>query len=109
MATNTFTRYVNKSVGTSPVVMVTAAASTQTTVIGLTLANTTSSPITASVYVTASATNYYIVNNATIPVGGSLALFGADGKLVLNTGDAFTVSASVATAMDAVLSCLQIS
>jgi hypothetical protein len=109
MATNTFTRYVNKNVGTSPVVMVTAASSTQTTVIGLTLANTTSSPITASVYVTASAINYYIVNNATIPVGGSLALFGADGKLVLNTGDAFTVSASVATAMDAVLSCLQIS
>jgi hypothetical protein len=109
MATNTFTRYVNKNVGTSAVVMVTAASATQTTVIGLTLANTTSAPITVSVYITASATNYYIVNNATIPVGGSLAMFGADGKLVLNTGDAFTVQSSAASSMDAILSCLQIS
>ena len=77
---NTFTRYVSKSVGTTPVVLVTAASATQTTAIGLTLSNTTSSPITASVYITASATNYYLVNNATIPVGGSLALFGEIGR-----------------------------
>jgi hypothetical protein len=109
MATNTFTRYVNKGVGTSAVTMVTAASSTQTTVIGMTVANTTSSPITVSVYFTASATDYYIVNNATIPVGGSLALFGADGKLVLNTGDAFKVQSSAASSCDAILSCLQIS
>jgi hypothetical protein len=109
MATNTFTRYVAKNVGTSASTLVTAASATQTTVIGLTVANTTVSPITISVYVTASATNYYIVNNATIPVGGSLALFGADGKLVLNTGDAFNVISSAASSADAILSCLQIS
>ena len=109
MATNTFTRYVAKNVGTSASTLVTAASSTQTTVIGLTVANTTVSPITVSVYITASATNYYVVNNATIPVGGSLALFGADGKLVLNTGDAFNVISSAASSADAVLSCLQIS
>jgi hypothetical protein len=105
---NTFTRYNSKSVGTTPVVLVTAASATQTTAIGLTLANTTTSPITVSVYVTASAVNYYIVNNATIPVGGSLALFGGDGKLVLNTGDAFTVVSGTASSMDATLSVLQI-
>jgi len=105
---NTFTRYVSKSVGTTPVVLVTAASATQTTAIGLTLANTTSSPITASVYITASATNYYLVNSATIPVGGSLALFGGDGKVVLNTGDAFTVVSGTASSMDCVLSVLQI-
>jgi len=105
---NTFTRYTSKSVGTTPVVLVTAGSATQTTCIGLTLSNTTSSPITASVYVTASATNYYIVNSATIPVGGSLALFGGDGKLVLNTGDAFTVVSGTASSLDAILSVLQI-
>jgi len=105
---NTFTRYVAKNVGTTPVVLVTAGASTQTTAIGLTLANTTSSPITVSAYITASATNYYLINNATVPVGGSLALFGSDGKVVLNTGDAFTVVSSAATSADAVLSVLQI-
>ena len=105
---NTFTRYTSKSVGTTPVVLVTAGSATQTTCIGLTLSNTTSSPITASVYVTASATNYYIVNSATIPVGGSLALFGGDGKLVLNTGDAFTVVSGTASSLDVILSVLQI-
>lgn len=108
MATNTFTRYVATNVGSTPVVLVTANAATQTTVIGVTLANTTTSPVTVSAYVTASATNYYVVKNATVPVGGSLALFGADGKIVLNTGDAFTVASSAASSVDAILSCLQI-
>jgi hypothetical protein len=105
---NTFTRYINRNVGTSPVTMVTAASSTQTTVIGLTASNTTSSPITVDVYLVVSAANYYLVKSATVPVGGSLALFGADGKLVLNTGDAFTVVASAATSADFILSVLQI-
>jgi hypothetical protein len=109
MSTNTFTRYVAKNVGTSASTLVTAASSTQTTVIGLTVANTSGSPISVSVYVTATATNYYIVNNATVPVGGSLALFGADGKLVLNTGDAFNIISSAASSADAILSVLQIS
>ena len=82
MATNTFTRYTAKNVGTTPVVLVTAASATQTTVIGLTAANTTTAPITVDAYVTASAVNYYVVKGATVPVGSSLALFGADGKIV---------------------------
>ena len=105
---NTFTRYVSKNVGTTPVVLVTASSATQTTAIGLTLSNTTNSPITVSVYITASSVNYYLINNATVPVGSSLALFGADGKVVLNTGDAFTVVSSAASSADAVLSVLQI-
>ena len=105
---NTFTRYTAKNIGTSASTLVTAAASTQTTVIGLSVANTTSSPITISIYLTASSVNYYIVTNTTIPVGGSLALFGADGKLVLNTGDAFNVISSTASSADAILSVLQI-
>lgn len=106
---NTFTRYTAKSVGTTPVVLVTAASSTQTTVIGATLANTTTSPITVSLYVTASSVNYYIVNNATIPVGGSLALFGGDGKLVLNVSDALTVVSGAASSLDVICSALVIS
>jgi len=105
---NTFTRYTAKSVGTSPSVLVTAASSTQTTVIGASLSNITTSPITASMYVTASSVNYYIVKDATIPVGGALTLFGADGKLVLNTGDALTVVSSTASSLDVITSALQI-
>lgn len=109
MATNTFTRYVAKNVGTSASTLVTAPASTQTTIIGLTASNTTTSPITVDVYITASAVDYYIVKSATVPVGGSLALFGADGKLVINTGDIVKVVSSAASSADVILSCLQIS
>ena len=109
MATvNTFTSYASKDVGTTPAVILSGAADTQTTLIGFTLANTSASPITVSVYVTTGGVNYYLVNNATIPVGGSLALFGADGKLVLNTGDAFTVVSSAANSADVIVSALQI-
>jgi hypothetical protein len=108
MATNTFTRYVAKGVGTAGNVLVTAGANTQTTVMGLTVSNTTAGTITANVYVTASAVNYFIVQNATIAAGGALALFGGDGKLVLNTGDAFTVQTNTVSSADAILSVLQI-
>jgi len=105
---NNFTRYPAKNVGTTPVVLVTAASATQTTVIGLTAANTSAAPVTVDVYFTSATVNYYIVKGATVAVGGSLALFGADGKLVLNTGDAFTVVSSAASSIDVVTSVLQI-
>lgn len=108
MATNTFTRYTANNIGTTASTLVTAAASTQTTVIGLSVSNTSAAPITVDVFITASAVNYYIIKGATIAVGGALALFGSDGKLVLNTGDAFKVVSSAATSADAILSVLQI-
>jgi hypothetical protein len=108
MATNTFTRYVTKNVGTTANTMVTAGANTQTTVIGLSLSNTTTGTITANVFITASSVNYYIVQNATIASGGALVLFGGDGKLVLTTGDAFKVQTNTANSADAILSVLQI-
>jgi hypothetical protein len=108
MATNTFTRYLTKGIGTAGNTMVTAAGNTQTTVMGLTVSNTTAGTITANVFVTASAVDYYIVQNATIASGGALALFGGDGKLVLNTGDAFKVQTNTVSSADAVLSVLQI-
>ena len=108
MATNTFTRYLTKGIGTAGNTMVTAAGNTQTTVMGLTVSNTTTGTITANVFVTASAVDYYIVQNATIAAGGALALFGGDGKLVLNTGDAFKVQTNTVSSADAILSVLQI-
>lgn len=104
---NTFKNYVNQSVGTSPVTVVTA--STATTVIGMTVANTSASPITVDVYVTISATNYYLVKAATVPVGGALVPIGGDQKLVLETGDALKVVSSAATSADVICSVLEIS
>lgn len=173
---NTFTRYYQAAVGTTPATLLTAAASTQTTVIGCTIANTTASPITADAYINANTSftagissttmtvtfiasgiitvgmtitgggispgtkitgfgsgtggtgtytidvaqsiapgtsfaanqNIYIVKAATVPVGSSLAIIGADGKIVLNTGDNFDVVASDPASADVLVSALLI-
>jgi hypothetical protein len=103
---NTFKNYVNQNVGTSAATVVTA--STATTVIGMTVANVSASAITVSVYVTISATNYYLVKDATVPVGGSLVPIGGDQKLVLENGDALKVVSSAATSADVIASVLEI-
>ena len=105
---NTFTSYVNKNVGTSAATVVTVGASTQTTIIGLDIANTSASPITADAYITRSAVNYYIVKGATVPVGGSLIAVGGDQKVVLITGDALKVVTSAAASADVITSVLNI-
>ena len=93
---NTFTRYLSKDVGTSPVNVVTVGAATQTTVIGLSFASTSASPITVSAYVTASGTDYYLIKSATVPVGSSLVVVGGDQKFVMITSDTLKVVSSAA-------------
>ena len=105
---NTFTSYLNKNVGTSAATVVTVGASTQTTVIGLSCSNTSSSPVTVDVYVTRSGTDVYIVKGATVPVGGSLVAVGGDQKLVLITSDALKVVSSAASSVDVITSVLNI-
>jgi hypothetical protein len=105
---NNFTRYLNKSVGTSAATVVTVGASTQTTIIGLSLANTTTSPITVSAFITASAVDFYLIKDATVPVGGTLVVVGGDQKTVLVTGDALKVISSTASSADVITSVLNI-
>ena len=105
---NTFTSYFNKNVGTSAATVVTVGASTQTTIIGLSFANTTTSPITVSAYITRSAVDYYLITNATVPVGSSVVVVGGDQKTVLITGDALKVITSAASSADVVTSVLNI-
>lgn len=105
---NTFTSYVNKNVGTSAATVVTVGSSTQTTIIGLSFANTTSSPITASAYITRSGTDYYLISGATVPVGSSLVVVGGDQKTVLITGDVLKVVTSAASSADVITSVLNI-
>ena len=105
---NTFTSYMNKNVGTSASTVVTVGASTQTTIIGMSAANTTSSPITVDAYITRSATDYYLIKGATVPVGSSLVIVGGDQKVVLITSDVLKVISSAASSADVVTSVLNI-
>jgi hypothetical protein len=105
---NTFKNQFSKDVGTSASTIYTAPSATQTTIIGMTIGNVTASPITVDVYVTSSATDYYIVKGATVPVGGSLVPIGGEQKLVLEAADALKVLSSAASSADVIVSLLEI-
>jgi hypothetical protein len=105
---NLFKSYPSKNVGTAAASVYTCPASTQTTLIGLSMANTTSSPITTSAYITRSAVNYYLISGATVPVGSSLVIVGGDQKVVLQTSDVLYVINSVASSGDCFASLLEI-
>lgn len=106
---NTFKNQFSKSVGTSAATIYTTPSATSTTIIGLTVGNTTASPITVDVYVTSSATDYYLVKGAVVPVGGSLVPVGGDQKLVLEAADVLKVVSSAASSADVICSLLEIS
>ena len=107
---NNFRNYTLKAAGTTAQNVYAAGAGVQTTVIGMTIANITNSPISANVIISGGAItdNVYLVRNATIAPGGALVPVGGDQKLVLEAGDYLQVNTSVASSGDVILSVLEI-
>ncbi len=107
---NTFTRKVSRDIGTAltAVGSYVVGSSTQTTVIGLTVANTSSSTVNNDVTLNDGANDTYVVKDAPVPVGGALVPIGGNQKIVLITGDSIKVNSSAASSVDAVLSILEI-
>ena len=118
---NDFKRFavtnVNTSTGASATSVYSVPAGAGSTalesiVIGITISNTSTAGITASVFLdnNAGSNDVHIVKNATIPAGSSLEVM-AGNKLVLqNTGsaaDVLRISAGTASACDAVVSVLE--
>ncbi len=108
MATNTFKRKVLAGVDTVLATIYTVPASTTTVVIGLTLANVSSAAITASVQLTTSGDNTYIVKDIPIPKGSSVEVM-AGNKIVLETTDVIKVAGSTTNSIDATMSIMEIS
>ena len=105
---NTFKNYFLKNAGTTAQNVYAVGAATQSTVIGLTIGNTTASPITANVTVVSGGTTHFMVQNATISNGGALVPIGGDQKLVLEFGDYLQVQTSTNNSADCILSVLEI-
>jgi hypothetical protein len=105
---NTFKNFFSKDVGTSAATLYTCPSSTQTTIIGFSIANTSISPITASAYITSSGVNYYLIKDATIPAGGALVVVGGDQKVVLEPTDVLKAITSADATADAIVSLLEI-
>ena len=87
----------------------TCPASTQTTIIGLTVANITTSQILVTVNLENNdGDNVAIIKNAPIPVGGAFVPIGGDQKVVMEASDVIKVTSDTANSADSTLSILEI-
>lgn len=88
----------------------TCPAGASATIIGMSIANITTSQITVDVKVENSdGNNVFIIKDAPIPVGGTLIPVGGDQKLVLEGSDVVKVQSDTANSADTALSVLEIS
>ena len=106
---NAYKNRTLRAVGTSATdVGAVVAASTQTTLIGMTMANITSGVINVTATLNDGTNTTHIVKDAPIPTGGSLILLGGDQKVVLMTGDKVIVTSNTASSVDVIMSFLEI-
>ena len=106
---NTFKNRTLRAVGTGATdVGAVVALSTQTTLIGMTLANITSGVISVTATLHDGTNTTHIVKDAPIPTGGSLVLLGGDQNVVLMTGDKIIVTSNTASSADVIMSFLEI-
>ena len=93
-----FTRYIARSTGTSGATIFTA--NSNDAVISIRLANILGTTITADVFLTVSAANYYLVKTITIPSGSSVELIDGASRFVVASGDVLKVDCSDDNALD---------
>ena len=101
MAQN-FRRYLNRNTGTSAVTIFTSDS--YDTIVGINIANTTGSSVNASVYITNSTLDYYLIKTAPIPSGSSLQVLDGGAKFVVQSGDALKIISDTASSLDTVVS-----
>ena len=97
MAQN-FRRYTNNDVGTAAATVFTADS--YDTVVGISIANVTSSSVLADVYINDGSNDIYLVKEAPIPAGSSLQVLDGGAKVVVQSGDALKVKSDTASSLD---------
>ena len=68
--------------------------------VGINIANTTSSQILVDVFITSSSNDYYLVKEAPIPAGSALQLLDGGAKVVMQSGDVLKAQSDTATSAD---------
>jgi len=107
---NVFKNSITGSIGTAGTIVYQVPAATTSTIIGVNVANTNSQNISVNVMVRDTSANKvaYLVKDALVTQGGSAVLVGGDQKLVLEAGDFLSVTSSLATSADVIVSILEL-
>ena len=108
---NVFKNSMTSGVGTTGVVAYTAPAATTTTIIGVSVANINSNNISVSVMARDSSSNktVYLVKDAIIVQASTAILIGGEQKIVLEANDFLSVTSSLVSSADVIVSALELS
>jgi hypothetical protein len=97
MAQN-FRRYTSNNVGASAATILTA--NSYDTIVGIYVANVTSSSVLASVFINDGTNDIYLVKDAPIPAGSALQVLDGGSKVIVQSGDVLKVISDTASSLD---------
>ena len=106
---NTFKSTANANIETTGNTIYTCPSATQTTLIGMTIANKITGTVTANIHLRRSCVDYVVLANVPILSGSTLVPIGGEQKLVLQAADQLRANCSTNTSVDIVASLLEIS
>ena len=109
--TSVFKNVLSESIGTTPTTVLSTNAAATTTVIGLSLTNTTADGITVSILLndTIADTSAYYIKNVPVPSNQSLRVVTGGEKLIMGPSTNVIVSANTDSSIDLVMSWVEIS
>ena len=93
-----FERNIARNVGTSASTLRTA--NSDDALVGINVANTTTSQINVDVFINDGSNDYYIVKTAPIPAGSALQLLDGGAKIVIQSSDVLKVQSDTASSAD---------
>ena len=93
-----FERNIARNVGTSAVTMRTA--NSDDALIGINIANVTTTQILMDVFINDGSNDYYIIKDAPIPVGSTLQVLDGGAKVVMQASDVLKVQSDTASSAD---------
>ena len=96
-----FNNYTSLAVGTSATTVHTVAGGQEAVVIGLNLANISTSQIKVTVTIAGA----HVVKDTPIPAGSALSVL--DGKIIMEAADTVVVTSNTASSCDVILSVLE--
>ena len=93
-----FERDKARNVGTSASTL--RSANSDDAIVGINVANTTTSQITISVFINDGSNDFYIVKDAPVPSGGAIQVLDGGAKIVMQNSDVLKVQSSANNSAD---------